>query len=77
MTLSNAAKEEFASFLIERYYLPEMGVIGTIREEKRADKDNLTKISTLLKTHSKRLKLLDKEKTLYIAKKMDEAVAKM
>ena len=77
VTLSNAAKEEFASFLIERYYLPEMGVIGTIREEKRADKDNLTKISTLLKTHSKRLKLLDKEKTLYIAKKMDEAVAKM
>ena len=77
VALPNAAKEEFASFLIERYYLPEMGVIGTIMEEKRADKDNLAKISAFLRTRSKRLKLLDKEKMLYIAKKMDQAVEKM
>jgi hypothetical protein len=68
---------EFASFIVGRYYLEGAGIIGSIYDEMKADKQNLVKISFLLKKKSKRLRLLDKEKTLFIASKIDEAVAKM
>lgn len=75
--LPNAAKVEFSHFLIQRYYLEGCGIIAQINNEVKADKDNLAKISTLLKSKAKRLKLLDKEKTLLIISKIDEAVSKM
>lgn len=75
--LPNAAKIEFSHFLIERYYLEGYGVITQIDNEQKTDKTNLAKISTILKSKAKRLKLLDKEKTLLITSKIDEAVAKM
>lgn len=68
---------EFAAFLVERYYLNGPGVMGNVWDEMKADKTNLAKISSTLKIKAKRLKLLDKEKTLYIASKIDEAVFKM
>lgn len=77
VALPNGAKVEFASFLVERYYLNGSGVIGNVWDEMKADKTNLAKISSILKIKAKRLKLLDKEKTLYIASKIDEAVSKM
>ena len=75
--LSNASKLEFASFLVARYNLEGSGVIGSVREEMKKDKDALVKISDGLKRRAKRLKLIDKEMTLEIASKMDEAVGKM
>lgn len=75
--LPNSAKVEFCHFLIHRYYLEGCGIIAQINDEVKADKNNLVKISTILKSKAKRLKLLDKEKTLLIISKIDEAVSKM
>lgn len=77
VALPNSAKNEFAHFIARRYYLKESGVIGSISVEMRGDKQNLAKVSALLKKSAKRLKLLDKEKTLMVAAKIDEAVAKL
>lgn len=77
IALPNDTKMEFASFIVGRYYLDGAGIIGSIYDEMKADKQNLAKISFLLKKKSKRLRLLDKEKTLFIASKIDEAVTKM
>ena len=77
VALPNAAKEEFSHFLIRRYYLEGCGIMAQINNEVKADKDNLAKISTILKSKARRLKLLDKEKTLLIVSKIDEAVSKM
>lgn len=77
VALPNSAKNEFARFLVNRYYLKESGVMGTISIEMRGDKQNLARLSALLKKSAKRLKLLDKENTLLVASKIDEAVAKL
>jgi hypothetical protein len=77
VALPNAAKIEFSHFLMGRYYLEGCGVIAQIDDEKKADKSQLVKISTILKSKAKHLKLLDKEKTNLIIRKIDEAVAKM
>lgn len=50
---------------------------GTITSEQKADKQPLSKISAILKKRAKRMKLIDKEMTLAVAQKIDEAVAKM
>ena len=77
LSLSNATKLEFSFFLTRRYYLKDSHIIGTLYEEMKIDKSPLEKISTSLKSKAKRLKLIDKEATLRIASKMDEAVKKM
>ncbi len=77
LSLSNATKLEFSIFLTRRYYLKDSHIMGTLYEEMKIDKSSLEKISTSLKSKAKRLKLIDKEATLRIASKMDEAVEKM
>ena len=77
VALSNASKIEFSSFLISRYYLKGASIGGTIMDEQKADKKPLSKISAILRSKAKRLKLIDKEMTLSVADKIDEAVAKM
>lgn len=75
--LSNNAKIEFCQFMIGRYYLKGSNIIGELGNEMKADKEPLEKISKLLKSKAKRQKLIDKENTLLIANKIDEAVDKM
>ena len=77
LSLSNATKLEFSFFLSSRYNLEDSHVIGTIYDEMKIDKEPLEKISAALKLKAKRLKLIDKESTLRIVSKMDEAVGKM
>lgn len=77
VSLPNATKDEFACFLVDRYYLKGAGINGTISAEMKKDKDSLKKISCLLKSKAKRLKLIEREQTLLIASKMDEAVDRM
>ena len=77
LSLSNATKLEFSYFLTSRYYLKDSHIIGTFYEEMKTDKGALEKISTMLKSKAKRLRLIDKEATLHITAKMDEAVEKM
>ena len=75
--LSNGAKVEFCHFLVGRYYLRGSNILGDIRQEIKMDKEPLEKISKLLKSKAKRQKLLDKENTIRIINKIDEAVGKM
>lgn len=75
--LPNATKIEFATFLVHRYYLEGSGIIGSVRDEMKKDKDVLKRISAGLKSKAKRQKLIDKEMTLEVSKKIDEAVLKM
>lgn len=75
--LPNATKIEFATFLVHRYYLEGSGIIGSVRDEMKKDKDVLKRISAGLKSKAKRQKLIDKEMTLEVSKKIDEAVQKM
>ena len=75
--LPNVTKMEFSYFLMGRYYLEGSGIRGMMREEMKIDKEPLMKISAILKSKAKRLKLLDKEETLFVAGKIDEAVSKM
>lgn len=75
--LSNNAKIEFCQFLIGRYYLKGSNIIGELGNEVKADKEPLEKISKILKSKAKRQKLIDKENTLHIASKIDEAIEKM
>lgn len=77
ISLSNAAKGEFSSFLESRYYLKGSNIMGTITDEQKADKSPLSDISAILKQRARRLKLVDKEMTIMIAEKIDEAIAKM
>lgn len=77
ISLSNASKIEFSTFLVSRYYLKGAFIGGTITSEQKADKQPLSKISAILKKRAKRMKLIDKEMTLAVAQKIDEAVAKM
>ena len=77
MSLSNATKLEFCYFLTSRYYLKDSHIVGTIYNEMKTDRAALEKISSMLKSKAKRLRLIDKEATLRIAAKMDEAVEKM
>ena len=51
--------------------------MGTITDEQKADKPPLSDISAILKQSARRLKLVDKEMTIMIAEKIDEAIAKM
>lgn len=76
-SLPNAGKLEFATFLGHRYYLEGSGIAGGLWDEMKKDKDALVKISSGLKSKARRQKLIDKEMTLKIAKKIDEAVGKM
>lgn len=75
--LSNNAKIEFCQFMIGRYYLKGSNIIGELRNEMKSDKEPLEKISKLLKSKAKRQKLIDKENTLRIVSKMDEAIEKL
>lgn len=77
LTLSNATKLEFSYFLTSRYSLKDSHIIRTFYEEMKTDKGALEKISMMLKSKAKRLRLIEKEATLRIAAKMDEAVEKM
>ena len=77
VALPSATKLEFAHFLMGRYYLKGTGIVGTLSAEMMKDKESLGKISRILKSKAKRLKLIEKEQTLLIASKMDEAAAKM
>ena len=74
VSLSNASKIEFSSFLISRYYLKGASIGGTINNEQKADKKPLNEISAILKKRAKRLRLIDKQMTLAVAEKIDEAV---
>lgn len=76
-SLPNAGKIEFATFLVHRYYLEGAGIAGSLWDEMKKDKDALEKISSGLKLKARRQKLIDKEMTLEVAKKIDEAVEKM
>ena len=75
--LSNGAKMEFCHFLVERYYLKGSSCLGEIRQEIKQDKEPLEKIANLLKSKAKRQKLIDKENTISIANRIDEAIGKM
>lgn len=75
--LSNGAKMEFCHFLVERYYLKGSSCLGEIRQEIKQDKEPLEKIANLLKSKAKRQKLIDKENTIRIANRIDEAIGKM
>ena len=75
--LSNNAKIEFCQFMIGRYYLKGSNIIGELRNEMKSDKEPLERISKLLKSKAKRQKLIDKENTLRIVSKIDEAIEKM
>ena len=75
--LSNNAKIEFCHFMIGRYYLKGSNIIGELGKEMKPDKEPLEKISKLLKSKAKRQKLIDKENTLHIASKIDEAIEKL
>lgn len=75
--LSNGAKIEFCHFLVERYYLKGSSCLGEIRQEIKQDKEPLEKIANLLKSKAKRQKLIDKENTISIANRIDEAIGKM
>ena len=77
VSFSNASKIEFSSFLISRYYLKGTSIGGTINNEQKVDKKPLNEISAILKKRAKRLKLIDKQMTLAVAEKIDEAVGKM
>ena len=77
LSLSNATELEFSFFLSSRYYLKDSQIIGTLYSEMKTDKESLGRISMALQSKAKRLKLIDKEATLRIASKMDEAVEKM
>lgn len=76
-SLSNGAKMEFCHFLVERYYLKGSSCLGEIRQEIKQDKEPLEKIANLLKSKAKRQKLIDKENTIRIANRIDEAIGKM
>ena len=75
--LSNGAKMEFCHFLVERYYLKGSSCLGEIRQEIKRDKEPLEKIANLLKSKAKRQKLIDKENTIRIVNRIDEAIGKM
>lgn len=75
--LSNGAKMEFCHFLVERYYLKGSSCLSEIRQEIKQDKEPLEKIANLLKSKAKRQKLIDKENTIRIANRIDEAIGKM
>lgn len=75
--LPNSGKIEFATFLVHRYYLEGSGIIGSLWDDMKKDKNALKKISIGLKSKAKRQKLIDKEMTLEVAKRIDEAVEKM
>ena len=75
--LSNGAKMEFCHFLVERYYLKGSSCLGEIRQEIKQDKEPLEKIANLLKSKAKRQKLIDKDNTIRIANRIDEAIGKM
>ena len=75
--LSNGAKMEFCHFLVERYYLKGSSCLGEIRQEIKQDKEPLERIANLLKSKAKRQKLIDKENTIRIANRIDEAIGKM
>ena len=75
--LTNASKIEFSSFLVSRYFLKGASIGGSLTDEMKADKQALNKISAMLKSRAKRLSLIDKEMTLKVADKIDEAVSKM
>lgn len=75
--LSNNAKIEFCQFMIGRYYLKGSNIIGELSNEMKLDKEPLEKISKLLKSKAKRQKLIDKENTLRIVSKIDEAIEKL
>lgn len=77
VSLSNASKIEFSLFLISRYYLKGTSIGGNINNEQKTDKKPLNEISAILKKRAKRLKLIDKQMTLTVAEKIDEAVGKM
>ncbi len=77
ISFSNASKIEFSSFLVSRYFLKGASIGGTNTKEQKLDKQTLEEISAILKKRAKRLKLIDKVMTLNVAKKIDEAVAKM
>ena len=68
---------EFCHFLVERYYLKGSSCLGEIRQEIKQDKEPLGKIANLLKSKAKRQKLIDKENTIRIANRIDEAIGKM
>ncbi len=76
VALPNATKLEFSYFLMGRYFLVG-GMTGIISSEMKKDKASLIKLSTILKSKAKRLKFIEKEQTLLIASKIDEAIAKM
>lgn len=77
LSLPNDTKMEFSYYLVSRYYLKGSSIIGELTEGMKKDKGALEKISTILKAKAKRLKLIEKEVTLIMASKMDEAVVKM
>lgn len=77
LSLSNETKLEFSFFLASRYYLKASNIIGTITNEMKSDKASLERISYGLKSSARHLKLIDKEMTLLVASRMDEAVEKM
>lgn len=75
--LSNKAKIEFSNFLVHRYYLKGSYISGALSTELKKEKDALTGISSHLKSKAGHLRLIDKEMTLLIASKLDEAAEKM
>lgn len=77
IALSNATKVEFMYFLINRYYIKGSKIKGTLTDEMKMDKESLKNISNILKSKSKRLRLIDKVQIMQIAYKMDDAIAKM
>lgn len=77
LSFSNESRLEFMWFLMGRYYLDGCGIRGDIRSEMKEDKSSLIKISTMLKSRAKRKRLIEKETTMMISAKIDEAINKM
>lgn len=74
---SNKAQIEFSNFLVHRYYLEGTYIRESLTLEIKKEENSLTEISKLLKSKARNLKFIDKEMTLAIAGKLDEAVKKM
>ncbi len=77
LSFSNESRLEFMWFLMGRYYLDGCGIRGDIRSEMKEDKSSLIKISAMLKSRAKRKRLIEKETTMMISAKIDEAINKM
>lgn len=77
LELPNETKMEFSYFLENRYYLEGSRIQGELTDGMKLDRAPLMRVLSILKSKAQRLRLVDKEVTLRVVSKMEEAVSKM